>query len=137
MAIPIKCSQYPTVILSGDDEMKYLNATGNSGTTVSCYDQTNTQFQVPVGKKLICTSMAIISGNVGTVEIRCYHGSTINSNAGATEWVDDSIRYETGSNANLMLQIPIYVEVPAGDYLTFNFTNEQFTVHVMGVLTDA
>lgn len=137
MASSVTLKQYPTVVLSTGDVIKYLNATGNSGTTVSAYDTTNTQFQVPVGKKLICTSMAIISGNVGTVEIRCYHGSTVNSSAGATEWVDDSIRYETGSTSNLMLHIPIYVEVPAGDYLTFNFANEQFTVHVMGVLTDA
>ena len=135
MAIQIKCAEYQTIILSGDDEIKYLNATGNSGTTVSCYDSTNTQYQVPVGKKLILTGMTVMGGNVGTIEIRCYHGSTINSTSGATEWVDDSIRWYY--NGDSPVKIPLNVEVPAGDYVTFNFANEQFTVHLMGVLTNA
>lgn len=135
MAQAVSLKQYPTVVLSTGDEIKYLNATGNSGTTVSCYDSTNTQYVIPADKKLILTNMSIMAGNVGTVEIRCYHGSTINSTSGATEWVDDSIRWYY--NGDSPVQIPLYVEIPAGDYVTFNFANEQFTVHLMGVLTDA
>tara|TARA_R110000824_G_scaffold335839_2_gene522380 strand:- start:272 stop:685 length:414 start_codon:yes stop_codon:yes gene_type:complete len=137
MAVTVKCDQYSTVVLSGDDEIKYLNVKGSSGNTISAYDVTNTQYVVPVGKKLILTSLYLISGNVGGVEYRFYHGSTINSTAGATEWIDDAIRYETGSTSNLILQLPIYVEVPAGDYVTVNFANEEGSLGFMGVLTDA
>jgi len=136
MAVPIKCGQYPTVVLSGDDEIKYLNVKGSSGNTVSAYDTTNTQFVVPLSHKLILTSMYILSDDVGTVEYRFYHGSTVNSNAGATEWIDDAIRYATGSNSNLIVPLPIYVEVPAGDYVTVEFANEDGCVGFMGVLTD-
>ena len=41
MAVQIKSSHYPTVVLSGDDEIKYLNVKGSSGNTISAYDVTN------------------------------------------------------------------------------------------------
>ena len=136
MVQSVTVKQYPTIVLGAGDEIKYLNVKGSSGNTISAYDVTNTQYAVPAGKKLTLTSMYLISGNVGTVEYRFYHGSTVNSNAGAVEWIDDAIRYETGSNSNLILELPIYLEVPAGDYVTVEFANEDGCVGFMGVLSD-
>lgn len=138
MAITIKCSQYANVILSGDDEIKFLNVKGSTGNDLSAYDVTNTQYAVPAGKKLILTSMYLASsGTSGDVEFRFYHGSTLNgdSSTGAIEWIDDAIRYDTGSNNNFPFYVPIYLEVPATHYVTVNFSQDG-VVGFMGVLTD-
>ena len=136
MAVTIKCDQYPTVVLSGDDEIKYLNVKGSTGNDLSAYDVTNTKYQVPVGKRLLLTSMYMASsGTSGDVEFRFYHGPTVDSVAGATEWIDDAIRYDTGSNNNFLFSVPIFVSVPAGDYVTVNFSQDG-VCGFMGVLTD-
>jgi|TARA_R110000824_G_scaffold296887_2_gene485155 hypothetical protein len=137
MAVTVKCDQYATVVLSGDDEIKYLNVKGSTGNDLSAYDVTNTKYQVPVGKRLLLTSMYMASsGTSGDVEFRFYFGPTVDSVAGATEWIDDAIRYDTGSNNNFLFNVPIFVSIPAGNYVTVNFSQDG-VVGFMGTLTDA
>ena len=76
------------------------------------------------------------SGTSGDVEFRFYFGPTVDSVAGATEWIDDAIRYDTGSNNNFLFNVPIFVSIPAGNYVTVNFSQDG-VVGFMGTLTDA
>jgi hypothetical protein len=138
MVIAVNLKKYATLVLETGDEIKYLNAksTNGVGNFVSAFDTTNTQYAVPAGKTLTLTSMTIIVQDVNRAspfEYKFTHGPTVNSNVGGTEWIDDSIQFADFNGTTI--SFPIFVVIPAGDYITVEFTGGDGQVQFIGVLS--
>lgn len=98
------------------------NATEINGVTIA---------PVPVGKKLIITSICVTSDN--TPSILCYNSPTSGTAAGTTIYKSTSASFGTG------LYESVYWEFAAGQYFVVREDGGggQAQIRCMGVLTDA
>jgi len=95
--------------------------------------ETGTNYQVPVGKKFIVLHIAtgVGEGNAaGNKSSPVYFGTTVDSLTGATMISNNLCAQSYQGYASGMSvggtqaqSIPIYVEVPAGNYITGDFDN--------------
>ncbi|MDG2265896.1 MAG: hypothetical protein P8L91_02825 [Candidatus Marinimicrobia bacterium] len=127
-----KGTQGFTIVLASTDtpiqtfqtlQSQTQNATEVNGVTIS---------PVPVGKKLIVTSITMTSDN--TPQGAVYNGIASGSNVGATQ-----LYQATSASFNTGLHQSVFWEIPAGNYLVVEEAGSggQVQMFLTGVLTDA
>lgn len=93
-------------------------------------------YVVPAGKKFVALSITWINYSTTRDDVTLYYGTTIDSTAGATEWLKMSIGGTTTDSSDGMT-IPIYQEIPAANYFTMNAIASGNVPIVFGVECDA
>jgi hypothetical protein len=113
---------YVTVVLDTATNDKVITAGNysNSPNTRSMHDSaTGANYQVPVGRKLIITSItATFAGedNASGTELYLYNSNSADSATG-TLILNDMKVEPMSSNYPLHFTIPFYCEIPAGNYV--------------------
>ena len=114
--------------------VKTLSNARVSGAT-TYYDETGAQYQVPVGKVFCAMSLNVLIEGTGTGNYELWNSGSANSASG-TQIMQDRIAQNDIDYSN----IPIYYEIPAGNYLNINTSNteaDKITTSITGVEVDA
>ncbi len=128
MATTVVCERYAKTVLTGDDEVLTLSHDLGAGTK-TLHDYTNTNYQVPVGKKFLIHSVFWSASDTSAGNITISQGAVIDT-MGTT--IQD-LRYPGESNGNFSLFAP----VSAGNYITCQGSAGHMSISITGVLTDA
>jgi hypothetical protein len=121
-----------TIVLEGDD-VPIQTFNSMQSTTVNAIEvNAVTIAPVPVGKKIIVTSITMDSDN--TPKGAVYNAVSSASTVGATE-----LYRSTSAAFNTGLHQSVYWEIPAGNYLVVkeDAGGGQVQLYLTGVLTDA
>ena len=128
MATTVVCERYAKTVLTGDDEVLTLNYEIGAGTK-SLHDYTDTNYQVPVGKKFLIHSVFWINSEATAGNMKISQGAVLDT----LGTVMHNLRYTGNSNGNFSLFAP----VSAGNYITCSGSAGHQAISITGVLTDA
>ena len=134
MAQTIVQNDFCKVVLESGDLIKNLSCRV-SAVTQTMFDQTQTQYQVPVGRKFIPLTATIIHNQQAASNAYLLHNGTIDSDVGATYFAfSDGAKIDT----SVVVTVPLYAEIAAGEYVSAKEAGgSEFTFLVQGVETDA
>lgn len=129
-------TEFAKSVLESGDSIETISAQCSSNVR-SCHDTSNSNYQVPVGRKYVIHSIVFLPSGAGAPQLRLWVGSTVDSSAGATQVLQD-FEYKL-TNDSSAVYIPCYIEVAAGNYVNPEATNsgEKINVIVNGVETSA
>ncbi len=99
------------------------------------YDETGTQYQIPVGKTFIATSLNVIVEGPSTANWEIWNSPSLDSATGIQIMQDRIVQNDIDFS-----NIPIYFEIAATRYLNINTSNtesDKITTSITGVEVDA
>ena len=96
-----------------------------------------TDYQVPVGKKFIITSMYMAAGVLnGWNLVRLYYNTVTDSTVGATKFFECGLHTAAGTNEPTYPNVPMYAEIAAGNYIILDQIQNGICV-IRGIEIDA
>jgi hypothetical protein len=122
--------------ITGSNNTKMIGMfrlTGSSGTNyVMVNSQTNTYYQVPVGKKCCIISMQIQQKTSSYGDVTVYSHNVANTTGGIMSYQGySSFQSEAG-----VLNIKTYFEVPAGNYINVYISDNPTQIQMVGIEMD-
>jgi len=138
-------------VKDSNTKMMSLSFPSTGSAVLTCHDDTDTDYQVPVGKKfvilMINTSGHSLNTSANTTSSSAsyylWKGTTIDSATGINIWRNGACftrRYSSGIGESSNAPSPaneVYFEISAGNYLTFNSSNSVGTgLNITGIETD-
>ena len=117
--IVIKTNGFVIPLDTSTSTVKTLSNARVSGAT-TYYDETGSQYQVPVGKVFCALSFNVVVEGTSTANFELWNSGSANSATG-TQIMQDRIVQNDIDYSNQ----PIYFEIPAGNYLNINTSNTE------------
>ena len=114
--------------------VKTLSNARVSGAT-TYYDESGAQYQVPVNKVFIATSLNIVVEGTGTANFELWNSTAANAASGIQIMQDRIVQNDIDYSI-----MPIYYEIAATRYLNINTSNteaDKITTSITGVEIDA